>query len=429
MADNKCRATVKQLNCGSELPNQTRNIYPAFDICLPLGYALSWDGYGLRLSGSSKVADGVYGLVTVQNGCITDLSEQPVCEYTAQPCTPAASGCGDTAGSATLQPDASNILNYDSSGRLGAQINYEAGSGVSMSGYGTASSPLKISFAGSSGGSSSSVKSGNVALTVTGTGSADDPYYVSHASTPLEAGTYNGITVDSYGHVTDIEEPATAVTAVMSNGTLTVTNNGTVYSIVLPDVGSLGTYTWGGFSTTVDSNGRITAVEQAITVPAGTYDGRYYNFSINDLGSVTAIEEHSREAEDIFCMTFTGNRQETKFTFTTGKSAFFKIHYRGRLAAPTTSTSGWVGLPAPFYVRVNEVAQAALAHNNVVDYVTEDKDGNLINNYTTTYDEVYCLTTAYYGAGTYTVELMNNTDDYVFPDTAILEVSLVSRGD
>ena len=81
MATNRCRSTIKHLDCGNIVETQAKNTYEPFSVCLPFGRQLVWDGQGLRLQGSITVTDGRYGLFTIENGCITKAEEQPACEY------------------------------------------------------------------------------------------------------------------------------------------------------------------------------------------------------------------------------------------------------------------------------------------------------------------------------------------------------------
>ena len=79
MQDN-CRKTIKNMACGAplEVESQSRNVYPAFSVCLPFGRALEWDGAGLRLKGRVTLPNGNYGTITVEDGCITDAQEQQI---------------------------------------------------------------------------------------------------------------------------------------------------------------------------------------------------------------------------------------------------------------------------------------------------------------------------------------------------------------
>lgn len=233
MATNKCRNTVKVLDCGSTLETQQKNTYEPFEVCLPFGRKLVYDGQGLRLQENVVLADGQYGLFTIENGCITDAFVQPVCEYTAQPCTPAATACGDgTSSDITLQPGEDNLLNFDASGRLGASLTYETSTdGLTITGYGTATSPLVINYTPGEA-DKTYLQSGTPAvLPVSGTGTALDPYYVQHAESALGAGKYGEFTIDAFGHITGYEAQTLSVSSIIAGDGIVVSNAGTIYTI------------------------------------------------------------------------------------------------------------------------------------------------------------------------------------------------------
>ena len=113
---------------------------------------------------------------------------------------------------------------------------------------------------------------------------------------------------------------------------------------------------------------------------------------------------------------FDAGRTSTSFTFTTTKSAHFKITYRGRLPAnsPGSNIFGYYALPAPYSVTINNkrISAQALyssAHSGII--------------------EVVVVSDAMYSAGAYTIVLSSSSDDFTFTDGATLEVELVARGD
>lgn len=427
-----CRKTIKRLDCGNDLNNQATPEYKPFSVCLPFGRSLHWDGQGMRLEENVTLPDGKYGVITVQNGCITNAEEQPVCEYTPQPCTPAATGCSDTSGSGiTLQPGADNLLNWDASGRLGASLNVQGEGGVTVTGYGTSTDPLVISYSASAA-ARTYVKNGDNAIGVSGTGTQTDPYYITHKESGLEAGTYNGITVDAYGHVTAIEEITNAITGLVATTGVELKQMGTIYTIGLPTYGNLDdAYTLGGYNIKLSANGVITSVERAITINTGssqtiTVDPRFNYFELNNVGSVVGYTAHSIVADDKFVAVFEPSRNSTRIDFTTTKQGYFRIKYMGSIAMRSTSSSGgsggdttptavygWTNLARPLSVRVNG--------RTVPAYMKYDTPTSLY------ISEIYAVTDALYAEGTYTVQIYGNQDDYEFTDTAFLEVELVSR--
>ncbi len=438
-----CRKTIKHTTCQQDIPNEAQNVYEPFAVCLPFGRVLVYDGTGLRLNGNPNVPDGKYGVITVQNGCITDAEEQPVCEYTPQPCTPAATGCSDTSGSSiTLQPGADNLLNFDASGRLGAQLYYQGEGGISISGYGTASSPLIVRF-NSGTATQTYVKQGNLAVGVSGSGSATDPYYITHRESSLSAGTYNGITVDDYGHVTNIEEITTAVTGLVATTGIELKQTGTIYTIGLPIYSSLDSqYELGGYAVSLSNNGVVTGVSRTITIPVDlatgytTIDPTFNYLAINAYGSVVGITSHVVVADDHFSEFFDPSRTTTAMNITTTKQAYFKVSYRGKLNYTTvlnTSTTGtatsidvskyagFVALPSPYSLRVDGRVIPSYAKYELIYDVAKG---------TTVYyiDEVIGVSDAFYAAGAHSVQLYANQDDFSFTDTGLLTVELVAKG-
>ena len=422
MATNNCRNTVKVLDCGNDLDNQHKTVYEPFSVCLPFGRQLVYDGQGLRLKGSVTIKDGKYGVITIENGCITDADEQPVCEYTAQPCTPAATPCGEGSGSVTLQPGEDNLLNYDASGRLGAQLNYNTSTeGLSISGYGTVSSPLIIDYTPGEA-AKTYVQGGTAAVTVTGQGTASSPYYVNHKTSTLGSGTYGAFTIDDFGHITGYTEQSIGVTALVAGDGIVLAQAGTVYTVGMTRQSVYGTFRVGGYDITTDGQGVVTNMTQVIEFPVSadtqtfTLDPILNTLTFNEYGSLVGYTARDKEpACDQFAEVFDAGRSTTSMTITTTKSAYFKITYRGRLAAsaPSSSTYGYYSLASPYslYIgsrRLNALAFYSSAHTGIV--------------------EVVAVTDAYYGAGTYTITLQCSTEDFVFTDGAVLTVELIGRG-
>lgn len=434
-----CRKTIKTTTCERDIPNEQLNVYEPFAVCLPFGRTLVYDGTGLRLNGNPNVPDGKYGVITVQGGCIVDAEEQPVCEYTPQPCTPAATGCSGTeSGSITLQPGADNLLNYDASGRLGAQVYTQGDGGITVSGYGTASSPLIIRY-NAGAAASTYVKQGNLAVGVTGSGTSTDPYYVTHRESGLQSGTYNGITVDDYGHVTNIEEITSAVTGLVATTGVELKQNGTIYTIGLPVYSNLESqYELGGYVISLSINGVITAVSRSINIDVDTSTGyttidpSFNYLSVNAYGSIVGITPHVVNADDQFCETFDPSRNTTAMNITTTKQAYFKVSYRGKLNYKTltnntgtsTSTSSYVGfvtLPSPYSLRVDGRVIPAYAKYEFIYDAVKATHAYFIA-------EVIGVSDALYAAGSHSVQLYANQDDFSFDDTGILTVELVSKG-
>lgn len=416
-----CRTTLKHKDCGGELTTQEKNRYEPFDVCLPFGRTLHWDGYGLRISGRVSLPDGKYGVVTVTNGCITDAEEQPVCEYTPQPCTPAATGCGgEGEASVVLDPSADNILKFDVLGRLGAAINYRGEDGIIISGYGTADSPLVISYDGGEA-ARTYVRQGNLAVTVVGDGTIETPYTISHREGELDAGTYHGITVDDFGHIVAISTISGAITDILSTS-LDVSATGSIYTVNMKEyAGVADFFEFGAYTAQFNTHGSLIDIQRNINLGAESLiiDPAYTRLTVTPYGSIERIEPVTVNADDQFCEVFNGARNETQINFATSKAGYFKITYRGlltRAKAPVTTEKGFYPLPAPYSIRVGNRALSAYA-------LYDTTRGGIV--------EIVALSDALYGPAEYTVQVNDTTvteDPYVFTDVGFLTVELVGRG-
>ena len=423
MTGNRCRTTVKRLDCGSKLETEHTTVYEPFSVCLPFGRQLVYDGQGLRLEGEVSIADGQYGLFTVTNGCITGAEEQPVCEYTAQPCTPAASPCdgSSSSGSVVLQPGQNNLLNFDASGRLGAQLNYSTSTdGLTITGYGTVSDPLVINYTPAEA-ARIYIQGATAAVTVSGSGTASSPYYINHEATSLGAGTYGAFTIDAYGHIIGYSEQTANITEIYANGGLTGTQTGTIYKISMETKNSKGTYVLGGYTVSVNMYGVVTDVAQAIDLGIGAdnnliLDPTYTTLTFNNMGSLVGYTERDDKADDVFAEIFQSGRATTTMTITTTKSAFFKITYKGRLAAasPGSNVYGYFPLASPYELTVGNRRVTAYA-------LYSAQNSGII--------EVCAITDGYYSAGSYQIALTCSTEEFYFTDGAIMTVELVAKGD
>lgn len=422
MQDN-CRKTIKNMACGAplEVNTQAPNVYPAFSVCLPFGRALEWDGSGLRLKGKVTLPNGNYGVITVEDGCITDAQEQPVCEYTPQPCSPAASGCsGSTSGSSSslvLQPSADNLLNYDASGRLGAELNYVASDGINITGNGTSSNPLVISSIPTEA-TQTHLVSGNAGVSVTGDGGSSTPYVVTHIDGRLSGGVYGSFTIDDFGHITDYTPQTEYISGVVAGHGIDVTTTGTLVTVSTKYHDVKGTYLLGGVSCEFDETGALNSVAETITIPVDkdtqqiSLLGRDYTYTFNSYGSLIGYAYTPDNSVNQFVEILKPNRDYTTITIVTTKAAYFKITYKGAITQTASSTvKSYTALMAPMSVLINNREYAAYGIYN----------GNVIT-------DILCVPDALFSAGQYTIHIYNNTDDYKYTDTGVLTVELAQRG-
>lgn len=414
-----CRANPRHMDCGNSVKSASPE-YPAFKVCLPFGRALYWDGQGMRLMGEAVLADGVYGQITVVDGCITNAELQPVCEYTPAPCTPAVTPCGDSSSSVSLQPGTDNLLNFDAAGRLGAQIHYSAGTGISISGSGTTSDPLLLS-ADFPDQESTYIQGGMGPVTVSGTGVSSDPYEISHGTSGIAAGTYGNITVDDYGHIIAVDDSGGAITSITDIGGLKIQQTGTTVQLGLPTQAASGSFRFGGHDVTLDVYGRVTGVSQGISLSAQVIDGARYNIAVNELGSITGLELKTDPVTHTVTEFFTGTRETTAMQFTTTETGYFKITYEGNLGTGSANNNLY-GLPATWALYVDGRRVPAYARSSCVVPTVSGAAG--VPSYALTH--VLALTDGYYAAAEHTVEL-RRTDGGSFTDNGFLVVQLTGR--
>ena len=79
-------------------------------------------------------------------------------------------------------------------------------------------------------------------------------------------------------------------------------------------------------------------------------------------------------------------------------------------------------MPSPYTVTINGRQTGALAHYVIIPVPTQTG-----TEMTVFIDEIVVITDAYYGAGSYTVSINCSTEDFTFPDNAIMTVELIAR--
>lgn len=254
----------------------------AWNICLPWGGRIWSDADGVHAQGGNAPPDGVYGKIVIANGCIVGVESEDVPLYTGSPCAPLPVNCG---GESTLgggfTPGSTTIT-----------CEIEAGSGVTVTGSGTTNDPYVISA-----DTGIYLRSDNAAIAVSGSGTRTSPFTVKHKSGL--ATTVNGLTFDAYGHLTSANTSETAgnkgikgivpsfgiaVSVDNSTGIATISQQNQPASVP-------GDYQFGGYAVTLDKAGQVSAIKQQIeitdapiTAPCGTVDLR-----INQYGAITDV--------------------------------------------------------------------------------------------------------------------------------------------
>lgn len=259
---------------------------PAFDICLPFGGRLYSDGGCVLYSPpANPPADGTYGRFTVRGGCITSATPEAVETYTTSPCAPVPCDCGSPSDEPVeLSTRSGNLLSYDASGALLGVLVTQAGPGITISGNGTTSNPLKISAGGSS---QTVVVAGNTGVTVTSSGNR---YVVSHGDTGhAQTIAALGLTFDGFGHFTKYTQPSSTDSGVKKviagNGIAVAPETGVC--VVSLDSDNLDTTLTLGRHSVKFVDGIVTANTAGTATVAGSYETLGHKLTVNEYGTVT----------------------------------------------------------------------------------------------------------------------------------------------
>lgn len=267
-----------------------------FSVCLPFGGSLFYNGGCINYEKGTPPADGTYGKIIIEGGCIVGVEQDTVPQYAATPCAPVPNPCDCGEGSgASISTRACNLITQDATGALQALLYVEGDNGVTISGCGTAERPLIISGGGGSGGGGSLI--GDSIITVT---SISNGNKLTHKQSPAGTTTVKGMTFDAFGHFQSYTEPSSSgdglAGIVAGIGIDVQTNPNTqIATVSLKPLASdpTGTHLLGGYNVTTDKYGRVTGFSRAITSPAGTFTLGEYDVTTNALGSITNIVKHS----------------------------------------------------------------------------------------------------------------------------------------
>lgn len=363
---NKCRTTRKNQHCGVEVVQEpSRTPCSPINVCLGFGRSLVWSGNCPEVRGTPTIEDGWYSQVHVVDGCIVDARDAQIPVYTPAPCAPAASPCEDGGSSSvTLNPAACNLLTF-TSGMLDARLHFGDSTGVTVTGCGTANDPLRFSVEVDAG--SVFVKSGSpLAIGVEGDGSAANPFTISLANSPLDAGWHGAYEIDMYGRVIGFDATRTGLIEGVNDGEgIELKVEAGILTANLKNVAGevAGQYTTGGYTYTVNAKGQVTNIRRDITITEDTYQLGSYNVTVNAYGSITRIEPvnvDNSAIPDTFIGTFRGQAgsadTEREMTFTTELDGPLHVEYRGMLGSTTTDPGLSVNIPSGFIIQVDGVA-------------------------------------------------------------------------
>lgn len=447
-----CRSYHKNTECEPEiLQEATTDTCPPFDVCLPFGRSLHFDGRCMSVKGQSTVPDGEYGVIVVEDGCIVDARPNPVFEYTPPPCSPTPATCDGEGGTGvTLMLDSCNLLQQDAAGRLGAFLNVEAGSGITMKGCGSASEPLVITAAPAEAEKTYVTPGSATNVTVSGTGAVSNPYVIDLAETGIQPGTYSGLRIDAYGRVVGTSTVEnSSITSIVEGPGISVNIQSGIATVSLAEVTSIesGNYTLGGYDIEVDLAGRITGIRQAIDIEEGTYDPHDVNLTVNGLGSITDITPIIRQACNHNAVHSNAN-SDARLNITTDARGHLYAEWHGWEVIYTSQNSGTTSEPP---VSDSVIGIYTNVVNNYIegriqgDGITRDSFGSITGKFakrtitstsgtqSTSYTEIAVvewrgISTNTYNAGTYTVIVSKPEVNDVIPpyaNASVLEVKLI----
>lgn len=324
---------------------------PSWSVCLPFGGNLSTEGGCVHYEPPRSVPpDGEYTKIVIVNGCIVDAKKADIPLYTSSPCAPVPAPCdcaGSGEGSGSL-PDpssqAGNLYRYDAAGRPLVRLTVQSGTGVSVTGSGTATDPLIITNT-QEVKDNNYLRSGSSAIVITGEGTASDPKTITHKEG--HEGTIGGMTFDAFGHLVGYQkvEATDGVNAVVGNDGVSATmeQSTRVVTVSLEDPVKqyAGQYLIGGYQLDLDHKNRITKIEQFLNVPEGDYAFGAYDVSVNNIGSVTAIRKNFDMGveyaqyfdEDNAPTTDEGGSSSRTHVFTLRNDSYLRVEYEAVIPA------------------------------------------------------------------------------------------------
>ena len=391
---------------------------PDWEVCLPFGARLYQQDGCVRYVPGTPPEDGVYGLVTIQNGCIVDMEAEPVSKYQSDPCAPVPCPCDSSEdGESNLcnpSTKSGNQYECDAAGRPYAHAYVQAGDNVTVEGNGTSTNPYVISASdGDSGITNVRTNTGSVLTVSVSNGTAT----IDHA-TGYNEQTINGMTFDAYGHLKDYSSTSasTSITAVIGTGGVKATTESSVVTVSLDDVTNKldGQYLLGGYIVEVDAYNRLYNITKEITDVEGTYQWGAYNVTLNDLGSVTNVEAVA-ESAPVFHAFLASEETTTQHTMT------FTMRYTSRavidvyavlpdttVTSGTTTTTQTTPFEPSFYIDDER-------HQNTLDLSSGESK------------HVRLYVTGSLGAGTHTLNI--RCDNFPTDTNMSVQITLVTTFD
>jgi hypothetical protein len=243
--------------------------------------------------------DGVYGRFVVQGGRVVAFLPEEAPAYVPPPCPPLAGPCGEGGSSGGggsgsgggfpgVSPQSGNLSSLDQDGKLLTRLNTAGTATVTLSGNGSAASPLRATAVPAAVQTDVQTDTPDI-LRVQGR-------MVGHKASPGAGQVLNGIEFDQYGHAVGFHDLSSG-TGVLSLSTdpLAITrieNNGAVLLSLPTYHPTAATIATGRQELDIDPYGRITAVRAAAlddtdrisTAVTGAWQELHYPFGFNHPG-------------------------------------------------------------------------------------------------------------------------------------------------
>lgn len=370
---------------------------PDYSFCLPFGGKVVCTNGIVHVTAPTPPANGVYDTITISAGCITDVAKQEISPTVASPCAPLPTACDcDGTGSVAVSTQSGNLSKLDATGNLYTTVAFKAGTGIKITGIGTSANPITIS-ASSTASKVFELQSANAAIVITGSGTASSPYTIKHKEGST-ARTINGMSFDSFGHMTSYSAPSTSagIKGIVGGTGIkaeTATNGICTISFEEPIHKLNNGFILGGYTVTFDDYNRVINIDRTIRLTAGTYAFGNTNVTVNAYGSITNIASlDSDYITGTRVVKLNQNETNWSYTFNLGQAAHLLI---------TVDTPGQAG----------NLSVSSLLIDNVA------VSGNLcgINRYV-------CLSSATYARGSHTLTIKGN-----MPSSSYITITLASR--
>lgn len=345
--------------CTPPEPTKPQPCSPAFDVCIN-DHTLKWDGFCLSLDRTRHTPDGTYTSVTVVNGCIVGYGYANEPTYTPPYCNPNPASCQGqpTATDHTISPNRDNSLVQSSSG-LFARTFIQGHGNIKVSGTGTVANPYTISFTGTAGSTTVVAEAG---LTHR---EGDGVVYLGMAKTGVNAGIYNGFSINEYGQIIGFSDTIVNGEISVGAGAGLVAFKKDEQTIIAHEEREVaGAYVFGGYSVGVDSTGHITALERITNLTAGTYSIGAYKIALNEYGGIQSITQ--------------GDVPDSAGTFNTSDGKIISYDETGRItdvnaigSTPTATAPQAIRDMYRFTVTTTQVKKEAYGTDTSITNITD----------------------------------------------------------